>query len=222
MTEAKNEAKTYPVGDLIYPPKHSLSPAYNAYYVFCDVHGQQRSFSVCGHIVLAVEEDRLTPDQFTDCQRAILRNDCPAKAMRAEEIEADRALYFVERKRPEPPVKESTMEDLLAPAKRIDKTSESYLRGRAQVSSGEGIKKGPVSPVTSNKGGGRSTVSRPTPKTQASAPEVGTIDYGALASKIAKQEASEKASKPTTEIAPEPGESAIQFARRHHQARRGA
>lgn len=83
---------------LIFPPEASMSGR-NSIYQFCDERQQQVSYAVCLHTLKKIESGTMPKDQFVECQRAYTHNNCPAKVMRQQEIDAGQALFFKERPR---------------------------------------------------------------------------------------------------------------------------
>lgn len=75
----------------IEPASASADARRNAYYYPCDIVGQRRSFAVC----IAKVEKRVCNDEV--CSGAIKRKQCPAIAMREEEVLKGKAIYFTQR-----------------------------------------------------------------------------------------------------------------------------
>lgn len=77
-------------------PELSEDGKRNAYNHHCEVVGHMRSYAVCLHLCKSRKEGRLSAI-YADCSVAIGKKRCPALSMHAEEKEAGRALYFIER-----------------------------------------------------------------------------------------------------------------------------
>jgi len=67
----------------------------NAFYHHCDAYAGRPSYAVCLYKLHAVDESRLHADD--SCSKVIGINQCPAVAMREQERQAGRALYFIDR-----------------------------------------------------------------------------------------------------------------------------
>lgn len=101
----------------------------NRYTMWCDSHGQRRFYGVCLWMKNAYDAGRISADDpYSDCAKAIECGSCVALKMRAEEIEANKSIYFSERVIfPESVTKES-------PKNSLDvNNEESYMRGWNQV-----------------------------------------------------------------------------------------
>lgn len=79
-------------------PEVSADGRRNAYYIHCEVAGQYRPYAACLNLCNERKGGRLEPI-YADCSVAIGKKRCPALTMRANEKEAGKALYFVERVR---------------------------------------------------------------------------------------------------------------------------
>jgi hypothetical protein len=78
-----------------YPPEQSMGGV-NSYNFACKPVGYSPGYCVCLHKIAAFERDGdLT--SYPECGKAIRNKDCPALKLRAEEREAGRALYFIDR-----------------------------------------------------------------------------------------------------------------------------
>lgn len=119
---------------LIFPPEKSMSGR-NSIYQFCDERQQQVSYAVCLHTLKKIEDGTMPRDQFVECQRAYTHNNCPAKKMRAQEIDAGQALFFIERPRhitdPTPTAKEDNKSGGAVSTGKYDMQNASYARGWA-------------------------------------------------------------------------------------------
>ncbi len=75
-----------------YPVELSRSPQ-NTIYHYCDVYQGRSSYAACLHFLDANIEGRgyLRPD----CEVAVKKGICPAVKMRKRELQAGRALYYV-------------------------------------------------------------------------------------------------------------------------------
>lgn len=71
----------------------------NSYYVACGTTERSQNYAVCLHVISKIKRgEPFTKDSFVDCRKAIACGSCPAIAMRAAEMEANRALYFCEKR----------------------------------------------------------------------------------------------------------------------------
>lgn len=197
--------------DQLYPVEKSMSGK-NAYYHFCDVRGAQASYAVCMHTIAAIEENRMKSDQFIECQRACTHNTCPAKAMRAEEKAAGRALYFKERVNVNPgntrTEKEAQENALSVSSGKYDMSNPSYARGWAQAGQ-----------KTSKEDGGKTIIHKPAFKNPpAPAKKAGYVEEGMaeLVNELMKEQPKKAAPSPSPAavIKPMPGETPIEFAKR--------
>lgn len=118
----------------ILPIEASMSGR-NSVYQFCEYRQQQVSYAVCLHTLKRIEDGTIPRDQFTECQRAYTHDTCPAKKMRAQEVAAGHALFFIPRPRhiTDPVVKGVTSPDGAASSGRYDMSNESYARGWAMA-----------------------------------------------------------------------------------------
>lgn len=209
MTEVQKEP------ELIYPVDQSKSGR-NSYYQFCDYRQQQASYAVCLHTLDAIEENRLASDRFVECQRAYCHDECPAKVLRAQEVAAKRALFFIPRREIEAFTAKATSDDGSKSTGLYDLNNESYARGWAQVGGkihGEPRKARPayVPPPVEKK------------------PGFVQMDGAAIVNQISKEDRAKKAEQPkpqpaaTAAPAPEaslkplPGESPLEFVRRRNK-----
>ena len=187
----------------VYPVEMSKGGV-NSHYHFCDMRGGQQSYAVCLNIISAIEEDRIKPDQFIDCQRACLHGNCNAKVMRAEEVAAGHALYFKPRTNLNPANARPAVEaqDHALRVAKYDRADPSYSRGWA---AGGGDK--PTNKVVNK------PVSRPAPPPAKPKDSYVTESMADLVNVIA-------AEKPTSKepLRPLPGETPLAFARRRAQA----
>lgn len=78
-----------------YPPEQSMS-GQNTYTIGCQVMGYSPGYCVCLHKIEAHTRDG-DLKQYPECARAISNGSCPAIALRDQEREAGKALYFVHR-----------------------------------------------------------------------------------------------------------------------------
>lgn len=213
----------------LYPVEFSRSGS-NAHYHFCPIRGCQQSYGVCMHILDAIKEDRLTKDSFVDCQRAYLRDDCEAKRMRAEEIAANRSIYYKPRTNLNPvntrPERDAQDKALVISSGKYDMSNPSFARGW-NMAGGDSEKSG--RPINKAPSGG----ARPAPpKAAPPKPKSGFIEesmadlVNVIASEKpkaaeAKPKAAAPASTPTQTIKPNPGETPLEFARRRAAILRG-
>lgn len=124
---------------LIFPPEKSMSGR-NSIYQFCDERQQQVSYAVCLHTLKKIEDGTMPKDQFVECQRAYTHDNCPAKKMRAQEIDAGQALFFIERPRhiTDPVAKEANTSNGAVSSGKYDMQNASYARGWA-IGGGSGV-----------------------------------------------------------------------------------
>ena len=80
----------------IMPVEASEDGKRNAYAHCCPVVGHFRHYAVCLHLNKQRKDGRLEV-LYADCSAAIGKKRCPATDMRKEELEAGKAIYFVER-----------------------------------------------------------------------------------------------------------------------------
>jgi hypothetical protein len=143
----------------------------NRYTFTCDYVEQKRYYGVCLWLMKSFEEGKLQFDERReDCGTAMKCAKCPAMKMRAEEIAADKAIYYTD---PENPPAPSTS--------KVDKTSPSYIRGWNQVGSSIGREDSNIKQTIPTK-----VAAKPQPK-QAQA-GVLNADVGALISAELKKE----------------------------------
>jgi hypothetical protein len=83
------------VDEMVYPPKMSEG-GINAYYLDdCAVVGHRPNYAVCLNKANALKRDGTL--HGSECEMAIRHKTCKALALRKEELEAGRAIYFVHR-----------------------------------------------------------------------------------------------------------------------------
>lgn len=92
MSEVKEDSNLIPV----HPLEASMSGR-NSVYRFCEQRGQSASYAVCLHTIRRIEANDLPAEIAVECQRGYCHNNCVAKVMRAEEVAAGHALYFIPR-----------------------------------------------------------------------------------------------------------------------------
>lgn len=68
----------------------------NAYYLNCKCVGHNRAYATCLHLIEERKHGRLDA-LYADCSGHIGQKRCPALDMQREEVEAHKAIYFVER-----------------------------------------------------------------------------------------------------------------------------
>lgn len=95
----------------------------NRFYFHCEVTERTQHYAVCLGIKDAVDHKRQL--SMGPCLEAIGCGDCPAQRLRALEMEAGKALFFVET-----PNRVINERPQAATSTRIDYQSASYLRGR--------------------------------------------------------------------------------------------
>lgn len=117
----------------ILPIEASMSGR-NSVYQFCDARQQQVSYAVCLHTIRKIQDDSIPRDQFIECQRAYCHNNCPSAKMRAQEVAAGQALFFIPRRReitdPVEVTKSGRSEGAVSSGK-YDMSNASYARGWA-------------------------------------------------------------------------------------------
>lgn len=69
----------------------------NAFNHSCERVGHTKSFAVCLHLINKMKTTGALNVGYEDCEKAINGSGCPAKKMRAEELEKGQAIYFKER-----------------------------------------------------------------------------------------------------------------------------
>jgi hypothetical protein len=80
------------------PPELSADGKRNAYYHNCKVIGGDQNFAVCLNKVEKRKAGAL-PAIYADCSAAIGKKACPAIAMRKQELQEGKAIFFLERQR---------------------------------------------------------------------------------------------------------------------------
>lgn len=102
----------------------------NTVYKFCEAIGQSSSYAVCLNRMKLVAAGKIPDDEYIDCKRAIRNDNCQAKKMRAEEVSAGHALYYVQRVeyKPEP---KTVAKDGAVSSGKYDMSNASYARGWA-------------------------------------------------------------------------------------------
>ena len=79
-------------------PEASRDGKRNAFHVSCQVVGHNRPYAACLRLIDERKDGRLQV-VYADCSAAIGKKQCPALQMRREEVEAHKAIYFIERAR---------------------------------------------------------------------------------------------------------------------------
>ena len=103
--------------------------------LWCDPHQQRRFYRSCLCLRDAYDAGRIrAEDANQDCSQAMKRGNCNAYKMRDEEIAAGKSLYFTD----------ASPRTLSVANKEVDRGSEGYQRGWAQV--GASLGKGDVIP----------------------------------------------------------------------------
>lgn len=115
----------------ILPIEASMSGR-NSTYRFCDQREQFVSYAVCLHTLRRIEDNTLPAEIAVECQRGYCHNNCVAKVMKAEEVDAGHALYFKARPRhiTDPAPAEERKSGAVSSGK-FDMSSASYARGWA-------------------------------------------------------------------------------------------
>ena len=93
MFDSINEAVRSAQPD--YPPEQSMA-GINSFNFGCKPVGYSPGYCVCLHKLAAYERDQGLKS-YPECEKAIRNKECPALAMRKEEREAGKALYFIDR-----------------------------------------------------------------------------------------------------------------------------
>ena len=78
------------------PIEDSANGKTNAFSHYCGSVMHSKNYAVCLHLIEERKAGRLSP-QYADCSVSIGKKNCPALAMRKQEIEAGKALFFRER-----------------------------------------------------------------------------------------------------------------------------
>lgn len=122
----------------ILPIEASMSGR-NSVYQFCDARQQQVSYAVCLHTIRKIQNDSIPRDQFVECQRAYCHNNCPSAKMRAQEVAAGQALFFIPRRLEitDPVAAKSIKNDGAVSSGKYDMNNASYARGWA-IGGGDG------------------------------------------------------------------------------------
>lgn len=85
--------------DEFYPMSASADGNKNAFHLGnCDLVGHRPPYASCLFKIGEWKAERLGP-ACTSCATAMARNECPAQAMRAEELLAGKAIYYIDRAR---------------------------------------------------------------------------------------------------------------------------
>lgn len=116
----------------ILPIEASMSGR-NSVYQFCDARQQQVAYAVCLHTIKKIQDDTLPRDQFVECQRAYCHNNCPSAKMRAQEVAAGQALFFIPRRTEitDPVAAKAERSDGAKSSGKYDMQNPSYARGWA-------------------------------------------------------------------------------------------
>lgn len=190
----------------------------NAHLHWCDYTDQRRYFGTCAHLIDAFNKGELGEGSVHgDCSHAMQRGNCPGLAMRAEELKAGKAIYFIPRTgNPDKPGKPKD-----EAAGRYNPRSAGYQAGWNRVSATSGAER-TQAPVSST----------PAPKKPAkpAGPAIQNMDIGAVVTELAKQESSvqkdtsaptekKAAHKPEVKAERLPGESMLEMAKRLRAAR---
>lgn len=188
----------------------------NAHYHFCAIRGASQNYAVCLHILKAREEDRIKKDEFVDCQRACLRNDCDAMTMREAERAAGHALYYTPRIVRNPMNGTRTTEEAQRDALKVrshnyDMSNASYARGWAMA--------GGDKPLPSAGKPSVKPIAKPAAKKKSGYIEEGFAD---VVNAISADKPITPAKPATEALKPLPGETPLQFAKRRAQAMKGA
>jgi hypothetical protein len=146
----------------------------NRYTFTCDYVEQKRYFGVCLWLIKSFEEGKLQYDtRREDCGTAMKCGKCPAVKMRAEEIAANKAIYYTD---PQNPPAQASI--------KVDKTSPSYIRGWNMVGSAVGREDSNIEQKIPAK-----IPARPPSKAVVANVDVGTLLSAELKKETAKHEA---------------------------------
>lgn len=105
----------------------------NAFYHHCRVTEQRRNFAACMNILLAIRDKRINEgSDYGGCVNAVKNGNCPAVAMRKEEIAAGHAIYYKERQIPVSIIEADPQPDVTGPRY---PNHPSYMRGWASAGS---------------------------------------------------------------------------------------
>jgi hypothetical protein len=89
---------TYQIEDTASYPVGASLLGTNAYYLeYCGMGGHRPAYAACLNRVSAVKNGASLGANCTECSSAINVRSCPAIALREEELEAGRALYYINR-----------------------------------------------------------------------------------------------------------------------------
>lgn len=80
----------------VFDPSASADGKRNAFHLRCNVVGHCRPYAACLNLCSERKSGRLE-SVYAECSAAIGKKICPALAMRREEKDANRAIYFIER-----------------------------------------------------------------------------------------------------------------------------
>ena len=166
----------------------------NAYYFKCERVGLYQSYRIC-----LMMNELGAAKAFATCREHIVCGECPAIAMRKEELAAGEAIYFTDYdesfpKMEPPPAKPDKV--------RIDKSSDSYQRGfRGEtVHFSNGLPVGKPKPAPHPR-------TKPAPQPKSKKPAAPASQEAQLVEILASREA-------TTSSRPMPGETPLQYAKR--------
>lgn len=195
----------------ILPVEASMSGR-NSTYRFCDQREQWVSYAVCLHTLRRIEDNTLPAEIAVECQRGYCHNNCVAKVMKAEEVDAGHALYFKARSRhiTDPTPLEERKSGATSSGK-FDMSSASYARGWA-IGGGAGEQRDRSAP-------NKRAAPLPAPKPKSNFVEATGADLvNAVMADQKKPAAPTKPSTPT--MRPLPGESMADFIKRRAEALR--
>ncbi|MBW2710041.1 MAG: hypothetical protein JRD04_12410 [Deltaproteobacteria bacterium] len=184
-----------------YPLEYSLRGD-NTIYVACESVGRRCNYAICTNILKAMDEGRRKPED--PCSREIKSNQCEAKVMRAEEVEAGYAVHYTPRvDNPKPVDIDKPRKDPLL----VDRNSEGFKRGYMAVVASTSKK--PKTKI-SNKGSGFTPIKMPVKKASVKPDDI--QDFSSAISQEMKEEI--VAPKQEKVIQPVKKESALERARR--------
>lgn len=83
--------------DETYPPERSKGGD-NAHFHLCMEIGERKAYAACLSLIEQRKDGRL-PIAYAQCSAAIGKKECPALAMRKQEKEAGKAMFFINRKK---------------------------------------------------------------------------------------------------------------------------
>lgn len=162
--------------------------SYNDYRVECAPQKRSGAYSLCLQIIDAYDRG-VIKDSFKECQTCLEKNTCAARVMRAQEIEQNEALYYLES--PLKALHEGPMK--IETTRKSNVGSDSYKRGFSmQANSQVAVKK---SPKVKSKA--------PVKRAAESAATIESNPYALLIKAVAAKEQKSEAVEVEAEVPPE-------------------